>query len=87
MAAYSVGTFGYDYKGFERYEAAYLMSEFDVGNFLTIIQEFAGRKIILVMMVRDMPLFNPVKLLSNHLQSLFDLIKLGRINSGSLWLI
>jgi TonB-dependent receptor len=34
---YSVGTFGYDYKGFERYEAAYLMGEFDLSDYLTFI--------------------------------------------------
>jgi len=34
---YSVGTFGYDYKGFERYEAAYLMGEFNLGTYLTLI--------------------------------------------------
>ncbi len=34
---YSVGTFGYDYKGFERYEAFYFMGEFDLGTFLTLI--------------------------------------------------
>ncbi|MCG6958810.1 TonB-dependent receptor [bacterium BMS3Abin03] len=34
---YSVGTFGYDYKGFERYEAAYLMGELNWGTLLTII--------------------------------------------------
>lgn len=34
---YSVGNFGYDYKGFERYEAAYLMGEFNLGTFLTFI--------------------------------------------------
>jgi TonB-dependent receptor len=34
---YSVGTFGYDYSGFERYEAAYLMGVFDIGSFLTFI--------------------------------------------------
>lgn len=34
---YSVGTFGYDYKGFERYEAAYLMGELDLSDFLTFI--------------------------------------------------
>ena len=35
--AYAVGTFGYDYKGFERYEASYLMGEFNLGTFLTFI--------------------------------------------------
>ena len=34
---YSVGTFGYDYTGFERYEAAYLMGEFNIGSYLTFI--------------------------------------------------
>lgn len=34
---YSVGNFGYDYKGFERYEAAYLMGEFNYGTMLTVI--------------------------------------------------
>jgi len=34
---YSVGTFGYDYDGFERYEAAYFMGEFNFGNYLTVI--------------------------------------------------
>lgn len=34
---YSVGTFGYDYQGFERYEAAYLMGELNWGTFLTLI--------------------------------------------------
>lgn len=34
---YSVGTFGYDYKGFERYEAAFLMSELNFGEVLTLI--------------------------------------------------
>ena len=34
---YSVGTFGYDYNGLERYNAAYLMGEFNFGNYLTLI--------------------------------------------------
>lgn len=34
---YSVGTFGYDYDGLERYNAAYLMGEFNFGNYLTLI--------------------------------------------------
>lgn len=34
---YSVGTFGYDYTGFERYEAAYIMGEIDWSSFLTFI--------------------------------------------------
>lgn len=34
---YSLGTFGFDYKGFERYEAAYIMGELNWGTFLTFI--------------------------------------------------
>jgi len=34
---YSVGTFGYDYDGFERYQAAYFMGEFNFGSYLTLI--------------------------------------------------
>jgi len=34
---YSVGTFGYDYDGFERYQAVYFMGELNIGNYLTVI--------------------------------------------------
>lgn len=35
--AYSTGTYGSDYTGFERYEAAYIMGEFNYENFITLI--------------------------------------------------
>lgn len=34
---YSIGNYGNDYNGIERYEAGYLMGEFDLGNYLTLI--------------------------------------------------
>ena len=34
---YSVGTFGYDYDGFEHYQAAYIMGELNFGNYFTLI--------------------------------------------------
>jgi TonB-dependent receptor len=34
---YSIGNFGSDYKGFERYQAYYLMAEFNLTNYITII--------------------------------------------------
>jgi len=34
---YSVGTYGFDYDGFERYIAAYVMGEFNFGSYLTLI--------------------------------------------------
>ena len=63
---YSVGTFGYDYKGFERYEAAYLMGELDLSDFLTFIPGVRWEEDFLVIMDRDTGLINLVKRLKHH---------------------
>lgn len=80
---YSVGTFGYDYKGFERYEAAYLMSEINLGTYLTLIPGFRW--------VQDYSSYDGQRYMVNQSgqtveQPPSDFVRLTKVRRNEFWL-